>query len=429
MRILLSAVGTRGDVQPALALGVRLKQAGYEVRVAAFQDYRELVSGYGLEFFPLQMDMQALTSRYTRTGVMESGMLAIRFLPELMGMMQRIYEQMAQDFLSASQDCAALVGSPAAFWLTSAVASKLGMAYFESSMFPGTPTQAFPSIFWPWHSNPGTGGGLRGWYNRLTYGLFSGPIWLVMRPVVNRCRTKILGLPPLALFGKLGKPEAQAAPLLVGFSEHVIPRPADWGEQVYVTGYWFLDTPAYEPPADLAKFLAGGPPPVYVGSGSMPSHDPKQMAALATRALRLAGQRGLLFTGLGVAGRGMQQPGSAEDVFSLESAPHDWLFPRMAAVVHHGGAGTTAAGLRVGVPSILVPIVADQLLWAQRAGALGVGPKPIPRSRLTAERLAEAITQAENDPELRQRAAALGEKIRAEDGVGEALRIIEQHLR
>ena len=142
----------------------------------------------------------------------------------------------------------------------------------------------------------------------------------------------------------------------------------------------------------------------------------------------MSAQRGILLTGQGVLGCGMTQRPSTHPVYFVDSIPHDWLLPRMAAVVHHGGAGTTAAGIRAGIPSILVPIGADQRLWAYRVKALGIGPSPIPRSRLTAERLANAITQAVTDQAMRQRAAALGEKARAEDGVGKAVRIICQYM-
>jgi UDP:flavonoid glycosyltransferase YjiC (YdhE family) len=141
-------------------------------------------------------------------------------------------------------------------------------------------------------------------------------------------------------------------------------------------------------------------------------------------ALAKSGQRGLLLTGWG----GMQAVPAPDDVFLLDAAPHSWLFPRMAAVVHHGGAGTTAEGLRAGLPTVIVPFILDQPFWGKRVRALGVGPEPIPRKNLTAESLARAIHSAVTQPEIRQRAARLGEAIRAEDGVGRAVNIVKQIL-
>jgi len=437
MRIAIPVAGTRGDVQPAIALGVGLMRAGCQVRLITFEEFRELAVEYGLDFCPIQLDMPALLDRYGKPELFDSGAMVIRFLPELIRVFQVMFEQMTRDFWEASQGANAIVGSLATTWLGYAIAEKLGALYIDTTVLPMAPTRSFPSIFWPWASSPGAGLGWRGTFNWLTHRLFQAGAWIGMRPIVNRCRKDVLGLPPASFLGDYGRPEKQAVPTLVGLSEYVIRRPADWGDHIHVTGYWFLDSfgsgsdavrRPYEPPADLAKFLQAGPPPVYVGFGSMPSKNPEQTAALSIQALRRAGQRGLLFTGRGVLGRGMAHYSSADDVFALDAAPHDWLFPRTAAVVHHGGSGTTAAGLRTGIPSVLVPVAADQLLWAQRVDELGVGPTPIPGAKLTAERLAEAITQAVANPVMRDRAAALGEKIRAEDGVGCAVRIINQHL-
>jgi UDP:flavonoid glycosyltransferase YjiC (YdhE family) len=190
-----------------------------------------------------------------------------------------------------------------------------------------------------------------------------------------------------------------------------------------VTGYWFLDPAAdWTPPSALVEFLATGPPPVYVGFGSMGNQSPEETADLVVQALLQAGQRGIILSGWS----GLRTAEKPDSVFMLDSAPFSWLFPRVAAVVHHGGAGTMAAGLRAGVPSIVVPFFGDQPYWGQRVVELGVGPQPIPRRRLTAERLAKAIQQAVSDQPMRQRATELGARIRAEDGVGRAVAIVEQ---
>jgi sterol 3beta-glucosyltransferase len=194
---------------------------------------------------------------------------------------------------------------------------------------------------------------------------------------------------------------------------------------VAATGYWFLDAPpGWEPPAGLQAFLEAGPPPVYVGFGSMFMEGGPRQTKVVLDTLRLAGQRGVLATGWG----GLSAQPDTPDVFFVEAVPHDWLFPRVSAVVHHGGAGTTGAGLRAGRPTVICPLVGDQWFWGRRVAALGAGPAPLPKPWLTAERLAEAITRAVTDPALRQRAAALGEAVRAEDGVGRAVAFIQQHL-
>jgi UDP:flavonoid glycosyltransferase YjiC (YdhE family) len=250
-----------------------------------------------------------------------------------------------------------------------------------------------------------------------------------LAPVINRSRKKVLSLPPLSPSGSYNQRAAAGAPALAHFSAHVLPPPQDWPSFVHVTGYFFTDTPHYEPSLELKRFLEAGPPPIYIGFGSLPNRDPERVTVMVTQALRLAGQRGLLFSSSGLLGQGLAQDNASQDILAIGPTPHDWLFPRCAAVVHHGGAGTTASGIRAGVPSILVPFLGDQLLWARRVADLGVGPEPIPRSKLTAERLAGAITQAVTDPGMRQRAAELGEKIHLEDGVGNAVRIIDKFIK
>jgi UDP:flavonoid glycosyltransferase YjiC (YdhE family) len=215
------------------------------------------------------------------------------------------------------------------------------------------------------------------------------------------------------------------SPVLYGYSPAVIPRPPDWGEDVHVTGYWFLDAvDDWTPAPELVAFLEGDPPPIYVGFGSMSSRNPEETANIVFQALAQSGQRAVVLSGWG----GLQPERIPDSVFMVESVPFSWLFPRMAAVVHHGGAGTTAAGLRAGVPSLVVPFFGDQPYWGQRVADLGAGPKPIPRKRLTADRLAEAISQAVTDEAICQRAAELGARIRAEDGIARAVAIIEQQV-
>jgi len=214
-------------------------------------------------------------------------------------------------------------------------------------------------------------------------------------------------------------------PTLYSYSSSVVPKPPDWGEHIHVTGYWFLDHSSdWQPSADLVNFLEAGPPPVYIGFGSMTNRAPEATAKIVLEALKRSGQRGLIATGWG----GLKSADLPDGVFKLESVPHDWLFPRVAAVVHHGGAGTTAAGLRVGVPSVLVPHFGDQPFWARQVVRLGVGPKAIPRKRMTAEKLGAAIATAVTDENIQARAAALGERIRTEDGVEKAIEVVERGL-
>ena len=427
MRITLLIAGTRGDVQPAIALGVGLKKAGYEVRLVTFEAFRAMALENNLDYRPIRLDMPAILAERGRPNLFDNGAMAVRFIPEMLKVFNVMLEQMTVDFWEASPGSDIILGCPATNWLGVAIAKKLGIPYVDSYVLPMFDTRSFPAVLWPKAITPTDGKGLAGLLNLFTYKLVGGLSFAGVRPLINRCRKNVLGLPPLS-FTDGNSMHRQTAFSLVGYSESVLLRPLDWPDNVHVTGYWFLDYPAYQPPTELRSFLEGGPPPVYIGFGSMPSKDPAHLAGLVGEALRMAGQRGILFTGTGVLGQGMAQHTTTSDLYFLDSAPHDWLFPRMAAVVHHGGSGTTAAGLRAGKPSILVPVGTDQLLWAQRVKDLGLGPKPIPRGQLNARRLGQAIEQAVTSSSIRERACEMGIKIRAEDGVGNAVKVMDRYF-
>ena len=233
----------------------------------------------------------------------------------------------------------------------------------------------------------------------------------------------MLNLPGPSFWGPYKSSRLNQNPILYGFSPSVIPSPADWGSNSHVTGYWYLDSPDdWTPPKELIAFIDADSPPIYVGFGSMSNRNPAEVANLIVKALELSKQRGIILSGWG----GLQKADLPKSVFMVDSVPFSWLFPRVAAVVHHGGAGTTAYGLRAGIPSIVVPFFADQPFWGHLVAKLGVGPKPIPRKKLTAERLAKAIDIAVADQTMRQCAVDLGSRIQAEDGVSRAVEVIQE---
>jgi len=276
---------------------------------------------------------------------------------------------------------------------------------------PSQPTRAFPHPFLPQARLLGPHG------NRLSFELLDWVTWQLARPFLNPWRARSLGLPELpALRGPL--PAARRAPVLCAFSPTLVPRPADWPDNVHLTGFWFLEQPRWEPPADLLAFLDDGPPPVYVGFGSMATKDPAAADRHIRAALRRAGLRGVL----------SPQPGTSiepeDDMFVVRNIPFHWLFPQMAGVVHHGGAGTTAEGLKAGVPTLVCPFFGDQPYWADRVHALGAGPRPLPASALTADALAPRLQDLVKPP-YRTRAQDLAKSLNAEDGVARACETLD----
>ena len=260
------------------------------------------------------------------------------------------------------------------------------------------------------------------WYNRLGYQLINKG-YSVYNGLANEFRTETLGLDKTKNAAMLTQQyDGKPIPVLHCVSPYVLPRPDDWAAHVYMSGYWFLDQGAdWQPSDDLQAFLDAGDPPVYVGFGSMAGRDPQRLARIVVDALLQAGVRGIIASGWG----GLQAGDLPETIFQIDQAPHDWLFPRVAAVVHHGGAGTTAAGLRAGCPTVICTFIADQPFWGDRVHKLGAGSQPIPQKKLTAAKLAAAIREVTTDPAIKRNAEALGANIRGEDGIANAIRVIE----
>lgn len=221
------------------------------------------------------------------------------------------------------------------------------------------------------------------------------------------------------------------APFILCYSPHVVPPAPDWPPNVQTTGYLFLDEkadPVWQPPDRLRSFLQAGKErgasTISIGFGSMTGEAGVRMSQLVVDAVQRSGVRAVLLSGWS----GLGNAALPESILRLDAVPHGWLFPRMAAVVHHGGAGSTAASLRAGAPTIIVPHMADQPFWGGRVHALGVGPKPIPRPKLTADRLAHAIHQAVTDPHMAERARQISAQLQAEDGLGNAIAAVETYL-
>jgi UDP:flavonoid glycosyltransferase YjiC (YdhE family) len=423
MYITILTTGSLGDVQPFLALALGLREAGYQVRIATHEQYRDIVTGRGIEFRPVGGDVRLLLESEEGRRLLDSGGNGLLALRQLARMAEPLAVRATRDAFEAVRDADLMIVGTPAFFGGEALAEATGIPVVYAGLGPMAPTREAPSMLFP-----ALPAGL-GWMGRMGYHQLTHQLTLLafaglMRHPMNRARGQALGLGDRGWI--IPRRRFREGPLvLYGYSEAVLPRPRDWSSTQQVTGYWFLDRgTAWEPSARLLDFLGSGPPPVCVGFGSMNDRDPRGLAELAVDALRRAGQRGILLTGWG----GLASEQRWDDVFVLDQAPHDWLFLRTAAVVHHGGAGTTAAGLRAGRPTVVVPYRADQPFWGRRVFDLGAGPKPLPRRRLTAEGLAEAIFHAVSRPELRAAADRVARRLRQEDGVGRAVALVERLL-
>ncbi len=413
MRITIITLGTRGNVQVGVAIGKRLRQTGHRVLMITTENFRKLVESYGLDFEGVPIDTQEVmrdAARRTGSQARAGGAMLDRLAQ--LPVFHRIWQVCPKD--------TDLLLTHALTSLAHAlpIGEKLGIPVVGMAAVPHTtPTAEFPFCALPW---PACLSALPG-FNRWSYRLIEGYDWWRSRRAMNQFRTETLSLPVRDKAGFLT--DVQGMPIVYGFSEHLLPKPRDWPESACVTGFFFLDTEReWQPPAALMEFLASGAKPICVSFSSMiGGKSPERQADMLTDAIRKSGQRAVVLSGWS----GVSQTVSDARLFWLDAAPHDWLFTRVSAVVHHGGCGVSASTLRAGLPAVCVPHSFDQPFWAAKLAERHVAVV-IPRRRLTADNLAAAIRTVTSDSAMLQSAGALGAKIAAEDGVGQAVKTIER---
>jgi sterol 3beta-glucosyltransferase len=418
LRITLIALGTRGEVQPYVALGAGLRAAGHRVRLVTHGTFADLALGRGLQFVAIRGELRELLARAEAPAIFNPQRHPLRFLRSGLAALRPLLRGWLEDLSAACQDSDLLVVSETGLYLGLHVAELAGLPLIRAFIAPKTTTAALASLHAPpW---PGWLPGRRP-YNRSSHAIAGGLVRLATRALFNDLRRE-LGLQPLPWRGDwlIG-----TGPIIYGFSPLVVPPAPDWPANHHVTGGWFLADDPWRPPEQLSRFLDGGPPPVAIGFSSVRESDPEALARLVAAAVRTAGLRGILLVGWS----GLRPPALPPHLLCLDQAPHEWLYPRMAGIVHHGGAGTTAAALRAGVPSLAVPFGADQPFWGRRIAELGAGLPPLGRRRIDAGRLAERLERLVSDPRIRAGAARLGELMRREDGVGAAVKLIESYGR
>jgi UDP:flavonoid glycosyltransferase YjiC (YdhE family) len=419
VRVRILTIGSQGDVRPYVALGAGLQAAGYDVRIIAHSGFEGLIRRYGLGFASVAGDPRELAKEENRhqRELHDRGHNLFRWWRAFKEVDGPIMRQRMRDCWEACQDADVIVVSTLPYLFGYAIAKKLRVPLVRAFYFPVSPTRLYPADYLPqWLS-------LGAHFNLATYYAQRQVIWQIARPFVADACRELLGFeaPRLQPFGDLDR---QQQLLLYAYSAAVAPPPQDWGKWIEVTGYWFLDRSTdWTPPTALTAFLDDGPPPVCIGFGSM-TYDRNELMRTMADALALSGQRAVLLTGWG----GLRPAELPPNMFPVDWVPLNWLFSRVAAVVHHGGAGTTAEGLRAGVPTVIVPFFYDQSFWGRRVFELGVGPRPIPRKRLDARALAAAIRVAATDRDMRNRAASLSSRIHVENGVAAAVAAFERHV-
>lgn len=451
LNVVIQVVGSRGDVQPFVALGKVLKETyGHRVRLATHPNFKNFVQENGLEFFSTGVDPSRLMAFMVKNPSLMPGFRSVvsgdisqrrKDVAEYMqGCWRSCYkpgdgislratdnslsglaendhesENEARPFVA---DC--IIANPPSFAHIHC-AEKLGIPLHIMFTMPYSPTQSFPHPL----ANIQSSNADPQLTNYISYAMIEVLSWQGLGDIINRFRTKCLGLEPVSRIWAPGMLHRLKVPHTYCWSPALIPKPKDWASHISISGFYFLNKASnYTPAPDLQAFLDAGPPPVYIGFGSIVLDDPDAMTELIFEAVRKTDQRVVLSQGWGGMGADLHIP---DGVFILGDVPHDWLFKHVSCVVHHGGAGTTAAGITAGRPTLVVPFFGDQPFWGAMVARAGAGPNPIPHKQLTADKLADAITFCLR-PESIERAEELASKIARERGSDMGAQSFHQHL-
>ena len=416
--VVIVTVGSRGDVQPYVALGAGLREAGFRVRLACPKGFGKLVTGSGLDYVAFDNLSNDLLESEEGQISTKPGVSLVRQLGAFRRLARNaegFFDNVLAGTWDACRDADAIVVGPHCFGGPH-IAERLGVPCFWALMYPVTTTATHPIFFVPPHWRLGTA------FNRLSYFVARRFVWRLKGRLINRFRRR-LDLPPLGYRGLWQR--ASATPVLYAYSSALIPRPTDWPDRAHVTGFWFLDQQLSWSPSDaLIDFLRAGPRPLFIGLGGITARDRTRFEDVLFEALALAGLRAVVTGGWDYL-QGRKLP---PEVHRLSEVPFEWLFPRLLGAVHHGGAGTTALALRAGLPSLIIPGFIDQPFYADRVRAAGCGPRPRMAHQWTPVSLAGALRALAEDGGLRQRAEAMAAVLRQEDGVRNAVDLIARTL-
>ncbi|KZL72485.1 UDP-transferase (glycosyltransferase family 28 domain-containing protein) [Colletotrichum tofieldiae] len=443
LNIVIMVIGSRGDAQPFLKIGKILKEDhGHRVRIATHPAFREFVEkDSGLEFFSVGGDPSELMAFMVKNPGMIPTLDAVKAgdIGRRRSAMAEMFDGFWRACINATDDekdvhnvkmmgekdpfiADAIIANPPSFAHVHC-AEALGIPLHLMFTFPYTPTQAFPhplASIKKSNVDPG-------YTNFISYPLVEMMVWQGLGDLVNDFRVKTLGLDAVSTLWAPGATYRLHVPFTYLWSPGLVPKPQDWGPEIDISGFVFLDLAStFEPPGDLEKFLDAGEPPIYIGFGSIVVDDADRFTQMIFEAVKLAGVRALVSKGWG--GLGGDEMDVPDNIFMLENTPHDWLFPRVKACVIHGGAGTTAIALKCGLPTMIVPFFGDQHFWGSILSKCKAGPEAVPYKQLDAEKLAEGIKYCLSD-EAKEAAAKVAKDIELEgDGAKNAVRSFHHHL-
>lgn len=399
--ITIICAGSRGDFQPYVALAQRLKILGEEVRISGFSQFENFVRGYGIDYVPIEVDYEELgvdPKMLKQAGSADNPLKMILTFNK----MKKYGAQIAKQTYDSLEGSELIVYHPGCV-IGYFAAQEMNIPSVLATPFPMNKTEEYLSLVTYGKARPTKIN------KKISYKMIQGMLWLASSNTVKQHWKERFGRLPKNFkspYEKISKYHIA----MVSCSNFVFPRPKDWDKNIYQSGYWFVEeNKEYKPSKEIEAFINNREKPVYIGFGSVFDSDEKdKIVRIIIDALKKCGKRGII-SGMG------KVDNLPDNIISVDGIPHTWLFEKVSVVCHHGGAGTTAAGFRAGVPSVIIPFSNDQFAWAHRAFDLGVGSKPIYKKDLTADKLAEGINYALNN-DMIERAEMLSKNIALEDG-------------
>lgn len=412
--ITLLTSGTRGDVTPYSALGEGLRDAGFNVRIAAPMGFGDVVQTGKLTFAPFEgnpSDLMIEQGDQSPLTIGSSFINSIRATQNFLRKARPLYARMLHTAAEACRGSDILIHSLPTLW-GAHIAEGLRIPAVRAVLQPLAPTREFPSTLLPFRFS------FLGIGNWFTHWAVTQVTWLSWRREINHARHADFGLPPAQWMDPALQAFFRQPLTLNGFSEHIVPRPQDWNEKQIITGYWNSPSPEWTSPRELLKFISAENI-IAIGFGSPGIKGIAHTLKILEDALNVSNARAVLTVPAKWHGEI-----KSKNIFPIEYAPHDWLYRHVQVAVHHGGAGTTSASLHAGIPAVTLPLAIDQFFWGERIYKIGVGPKPIPQRKLTAERLAAAIQHALTDEVMHTNAKTVREKLVTENGIQAAVSLI-----
>ena len=412
-------MGTRGDVQPYVALGQGLQQAGHRVTIGAPDNFRSFIEKHGLEFVSLGSDFKSELSSKPMQDILEGGRTTWQIFKDYQAIRQQMadYHIKAYRLMWQAAQKADLLILQLLVLHAADFAEKLGIPVIYAGLQPITPTRDFPLIgsFMP---------NMGGFFNRLSYTALP-TVNQIPHKAYNQLRKELLGLPSRSRFFSPLLERKNPIPTLYGFSKHLVTRPKDWPDSTKICGFWFLEEEYWQPDPKLQAFLENGKPPVYIGFSSI-AWKAKHHTKIVVEAVKKWGGRAVIAKGWGGLDPEKYYDDLPDSIYVIDSAPHSKLFPLMGAIIHHGGAGSTGAALKAGKPTLICPDMVDQPFWSERVYSQGVGPEPILLAKLDAEILAARLKKLTETASYHEKATELARLVKQEQGIKQAIKAIHQ---